>query len=192
MNFRAGSPSVASGRASERLGSAPKVRQQSRSPTGSGGGSGSGSVVVSAETVTPSRSVSSEPEGGSCVVSATAIASPNSASTSTVTAARIQAKAFGMKQRPGAPAAGQCASSSGAAGAVSVAGSVRGAPLRGACERGRGEPDDAPGQRILEEAGVEQRVHDEREEDGAQADGEGPVGAGDEHERPGRGGEEPG
>ena len=58
------------------------------------------SVVVSVDTVTPSSSVSSEPEGRSCVVSAIPMASPKSASTTTVTATRIQAKAFGMKRRP--------------------------------------------------------------------------------------------
>ncbi len=50
VNFRAGRPSVASGRASERRGSPPNVRQQRRSSParrGRSGGSGSGSGVVS-------------------------------------------------------------------------------------------------------------------------------------------------
>ena len=97
------------------------------------------SVVVSVETVTPWRSVSREPEGRFWVVSAIAMASPKRATTATVAATRIQTKAFGMKRGPIAPAARQCASSSGAAvecsTAVSSASSVPGIAANAAAAR---------------------------------------------------------
>ncbi len=165
-------------------GSAPNVRQHLRSPTGSGTGSGSGAVVVSAETVTPSRSVSIEPEGRSCVVSATPIARPKSASTRIATVARIQTKAFGIEQRPVVPAVGQCASTSGAAGDAPDAGATTLTGDGRSRERRSSEADDAPGQRILEEPGVEEGVHDERAEDRAEADAQWTVDPGDQVDRP--------
>ena len=96
-----------------------------------------------------------------------------SASTSTATAARIQAKAFGMEarrtNRP--PVSVPAASGAGRSGLGEHA------PRRGgACgrvrEHGGGEPDHAPGQRILEEPGVQQRVDEERHRHGREADAE--------------------
>ena len=60
-----------------------------------------------------------------------------------------------MKQAAGRPTVGQCASSSGAVG-VAIVDSSATSRAAGAGERRACEPDDAPGEGILEEPCIEQ------------------------------------
>ena len=126
------------------------------------------------------------------MVSATAIASPNRAST--MHGDRNEDPGEGFRHGAGAGRDGRrsvCQQLRSGRGA-SVAGSAAGIVSGHVASAAAAEPDDAPRERVLEEAGVEQRVH-ERARGGRPQDRRrrSRSRAGDELERPGRGGEEP-
>src|SRR3990172_4721346 len=183
--FRAGGPSVISGRESARWGSPPKVSQQGSSFVSSGSGGGGGGVVA-VVTVTPERSVSRAPVGVSRVANQIAASAPVSTTRSTATPAMIHLSGLGIEKRP-TPGRGSVCQPWGRLGR-----SLRSARRRRhGREHGCGDREHAPGERVLEEARVQERVHEEHGEHCGQPKSEEAPVPRYEDERPRRGAEQP-
>src|SRR3990170_2297151 len=179
--FRAGRPSVISGRESDRWGSPPKVSQQGSSFVSSGSGGGGGGVVA-VVTVTPERSVSRAPVGVSRVANQIAASAPASTTRSRATPAMIHLSGLGIEKRP----------TPGRRSVCQPWRSLRRARRRRhGREHGGGDREHAPGERVLEEARVEERVHEEHGEHCGQPKSEEAPVPRYEDERPCRGAEQP-